>query len=130
MHTCLIVTSEGPTQREFCAMVRMLGFEAACASSISEAKDMLRHKPLAVVVIDEWWQSGEDPMHFVRSVPLRGRPPVVVVQKVRLAALNNGADYAVHRDDPSHLRDVLAEIELKAHEQAALAEEVLPQAAE
>lgn len=130
MHTCLIVTNECPTQREFCAMVRMLGFEAVCASSVGEAKDRLSHKLLAVIVIDEWWQSGEDPMHFVRSVPLRGRPPIIVVQKVRLGALNNGADYAVHRDDPSHLRDVLAEIELKAQEQAALVEEVLPQAAE
>lgn len=123
MTTCLIVTSELATQREFSAMVRLLGFDAACASSVQEATDKLRAKPMAVIVIDEWWSTNEDPMSFVRSVPLLNRPQIVVVQKVRLAGLGNGADYAVHRDDPSHLRDVLADIELQAHERAIEAQE-------
>ena len=90
MRTCLIVTSEPDTQREFCAMVRMLGFNAVSALSVGSAVDKLRNSPAVVIVIDEWWRSGEDPQSFMRRVPTLKRPPIVVVQKVRLSGIGNG----------------------------------------
>lgn len=131
MPTCLLVTSEPATQREFSTMVRLLGFEVSLASSVQEAIDGLRAKPMAVIVVDEWWSTGEDPMNFLRQVPHRNRPAIVVVQKVRVVGLSYGAEYAVHRDDPSGLREALAAIELRTHEQALeSAEPQLQEAAE
>jgi len=131
MLTCLIVANNPSTRHEFATIVRALKFEAVCASSVNEATQALRLKPLVAIVVDEWWHNGEDPMIFVRKQPLLNRSPVVVVQKVRLTALNNGADYVVHRDDPGALGDILAQIELKAHEaQLAVMEPELQKAAE